>query len=88
MGEHNGKHGLSQVGESFIAGVLSHYNALFHFLCPSPNSLRRIEPSSYVGAYNFWSIENKEAPIRLMNPSTPKSKVTNFEIKSLDHTAN
>lgn len=71
-----------------MAGILDNYNALYHFLCPSLNSMRRIAPSSYVGAYKFWSIENKEAPIRLLYNEKPFSSVTHFEIKSLDHTAN
>ena len=88
MGDPERRFGLSEDAEAFIAGIQKHYSALFHFLTPSPNSLRRIKPSSCVGAYNFWSIENKEAPIRLLLPDKPKALVTNFEIKSFDHTSN
>jgi glutamine synthetase len=72
-----------------MAGILKHYDALFHFLCPSPNSLKRIDVSSFVGAYKIWGIENKEAPLRVVIPLKPSEEgVQHFEIKSFDHTAN
>lgn len=37
-----GNYGVSEVGESFMAGILKYYDALLHFLTPSPNSLRRL----------------------------------------------
>jgi len=83
---------MSEKGEAFIAGILAGYDALLHFLCPTTNSMRRLEPSMFSGAYKFWSIENKEAPIRVtrsfVNNKIDDNIVTNFEIKSLDHTAN
>lgn len=42
MGDRNRKYRISEIGESFMAGLLDNYPALFHFLCPHPNSLRRI----------------------------------------------
>jgi glutamine synthetase len=65
-GDKSRKYGISEAIESFMAGILSQYSALFHFLCPSINSMRRIMPTSCVGAYKFWGIENKEAPLRLL----------------------
>lgn len=87
-GEHNRNYKLGEAAESFIAGIQKNYEALFHFLCPHPNSLRRIKPELFCGAYNFWSIENKEAPIRVLEPNTPGGVCTHFEIKSLDHLTN
>ena len=43
-GEPTRRYGISEALESFMAGILAHYGALFHFLCPSPNSMRRISP--------------------------------------------
>lgn len=72
-----------------MAGILKHYDAVFHFLCPSPNSLKRIEVSSFVGAYKIWGIENKEAPMRVVIPlKASEEGVQHFEIKSFDHTTN
>ena len=50
--------------------------------------MKRIEPTKFVGAYQFWGIENREAPIRLVYPYNVNEEITNFEIKTLDHTAN
>ena len=88
MGDSNRKYNLSEDGESFMAGILANYSSLFHFLCPTPNSVRRIKPSAFSGAYKVWSVENKEAPIRLLSPNKPGGMASHFEIKSLDHTAN
>mmetsp|Transcript_23397 Transcript_23397/g.23028 ORF Transcript_23397/g.23028 Transcript_23397/m.23028 type:complete len:83 (+) Transcript_23397:649-897(+) len=34
--------GISEEGEYFMAGILSHLNAIVHFLAPSSNSLKRL----------------------------------------------
>ena len=71
-----------------MAGILRHYDALIHLLSPSPNSLRRLVPDFCSGVYKIWGIENREAPIRLIEPDKPSDTVSHFEIKTLDHTAN
>lgn len=71
-----------------MAGILDSFNPLLHFLCPSPNSLRRLDSTNAVGVYKFWTVENEEAPIRLCKSTNEKIGVSSFEIKSLDHTAN
>lgn len=68
LGDKNGNYGLSAEGEYFMAGILHHYNALLHLLAPSPNSQRRFEPDFCSGVYKFWGIENREAPLRLIEP--------------------
>ena len=88
IGDPTSRLGVSPDAESFIAGILNNYEALFHFLCPSPNSIRRMLPSKWVGVYKCWGVENKEAPIRLCSSSKASEKFSNFEIKSFDHTAN
>lgn len=70
MGNSKTKYGLSDAGESFMAGILKYYDALVHFLSPSPNSIRRLEAQNFVGCYKVWGIENKEAPLRLITPLT------------------
>ena len=66
LGDSERKYGLSRDGEAFMAGILEHYNALCHFMSPSPCSLHRISPESWTGGYKIWGVENKEAPIRLL----------------------
>jgi glutamine synthetase len=88
LGDKNGKYGLSEAGQAFIGGILNSFEPLSHILAPHPNSMRRIIPSFWVGAYKFWGIENKEAPIRVCEPWNNDGVITHFEIKTLDHTAN
>jgi len=78
---------LSSVGESFIAGILAHLPAVMVFTAGNPNSYRRLQPSTWSGAYCFWGVSNKEAPLRLLGlPGDPSS--INVELKTVDGTAN
>ena len=80
-------HGLSELGERFVAGVLRHLPALLAFVAPSPNSYRRIAPSSWAGAYTCWGWHNREAPLRVVgSPGQPGS--VNCELKPFDAAAN
>ena len=45
-------------------------------------------PEFCVGSYKYWGYENREAPIRVVGPIRPTDTFNNFEVKSLDHTAN
>ncbi|XP_074276487.1 protein fluG [Silene latifolia] len=83
------KHGMSKVGEEFMAGVLSHLPAILAFTAPNPNSYDRIQPNTWSGAYQCWGKENREAPLRTAcPPGIPDGLVSNFEIKSFDGCAN
>lgn len=88
FGDSSRNYGISEDGEAFMAGILKNYSALLPFLAPSANSMKRILPSYFVGAYKYWGIENKEAPIRLPKPLYKSDPVSNFEIKTLDNTTN
>lgn len=56
--------------------------AMVSILCPTYNGLKRLLPSACVGAFVGWGLENKEAPLRML------PNQNNFELKTLDHTAN
>ncbi|RAL51658.1 hypothetical protein DM860_010376 [Cuscuta australis] len=73
------RHGISKVGEEFMAGVLHHLPSIMAFTAPIPNS----------GAYQCWGKQNREAPIRTAGaPIVPNGVVTNFEVKVFDGCAN
>ncbi|KAK8491708.1 hypothetical protein V6N12_059842 [Hibiscus sabdariffa] len=83
------QHGMSKVGEEFMAGVLDHLPSILAFTAPLPNSYDRIQPNTWSGAYQCWGKENREAPIRTAcPPGIPNGFVSNFEIKSFDGCAN
>lgn len=88
MGDETTPYGLSEAGEGFMAGIFNSYNAILHFLAPSPNSLKRLQPQKCVGSYCVWGLENRDAPLRLIAPAKSRGAVQHFEIKSMDHSAN
>jgi glutamine synthetase len=51
-----------------MAGLLNNLSALIHFLAPSHNSIKRIQPLQEVGVYKYWGVNNKEAPLNLLMP--------------------
>ena len=78
---------LSEVSCYFIAGILEHLPALMAITTPSTNSYRRVKPHSWVGAYNCWGYDNREAAVRVpTNPIAPHH--THFELKTVDSSAN
>ncbi|KNA07938.1 hypothetical protein SOVF_167260 [Spinacia oleracea] len=82
-------HGMSKVGEEFMAGVLFHLPAILAFTAPNPNSYDRIQPDTWSGAYHCWGKENREVPLRTAcPPGVADGLVSNFEIKSFDGCAN
>ncbi|XP_012082484.2 protein fluG isoform X2 [Jatropha curcas] len=83
------KHGISSVGEQFMAGVLHHLPSILAFTAPLPNSYDRIQPNTWSGAYQCWGKENREAPLRTAcPPGISDGLVSNFEIKAFDGCAN
>ncbi|XP_023543403.1 type-1 glutamine synthetase 1-like [Cucurbita pepo subsp. pepo] len=87
--EGSSQHGMSAVGEEFMAGVLHHIPAILAFICPIPNSYARLQPNTWSGAYQCWGKDNREAPIRTAcPPGIREGSVSNFEIKSFDGCAN
>ncbi|KAM7255074.1 hypothetical protein ACFE04_020315 [Oxalis oulophora] len=83
------RHGMSDVGEEFMAGVLSHLPSILAFTAPVPNSYDRITPNTWSGAYQCWGKENREAPLRTAcPPGIEDGLVSNFEIKAFDGCAN
>ncbi|CAN7128400.1 unnamed protein product [Brassica rapa subsp. narinosa] len=82
-------HGMSSIGEEFMAGVLFHLPSIFAVLAPLLNSYDRIQPNTFSGAFQCWGKENREAAIRTASPpGAPDGLVTNFEIKACDGSTN
>ncbi|KAH7512035.1 hypothetical protein FEM48_Zijuj12G0047800 [Ziziphus jujuba var. spinosa] len=82
-------HGISKIGEEFMAGVLNHLPSIMAFIAPVPNSYDRIQPNTWSGAYQCWGKDNREAPLRTAcPPGIQHGSVSNFEIKTFDGCAN
>jgi len=78
---------LSPIESSFLASVLANLPALTALTLPIPASYKRMIDGVWSGGtYVNWGTENREAPIRLSNATSPSSR--NFEIRFVDGTAN
>ena len=84
----SGRYGLTERGESIMAGLLEALPALLAIGAPTPGSYLRLQPSRWAGAYQVWGKENREAALRLIEggPSTPGA--ANVELKCFDSSAN
>jgi glutamine synthetase len=85
----DGPHGMTEVGESFIAGVLAQLPALMAIGAPSAASYLRLRPSVWAGAYACWGLENREAAMRFVSGMSGSRQATaNCEVKCFDQSAN
>ncbi len=66
--------------------MLEHLQALPAVTLPIPPSFNRVSDHNWAGGtYICWGSENREAPIRLVNESSPSSR--RFEMRFVDATA-
>ncbi|KAJ3575762.1 hypothetical protein NP233_g883 [Leucocoprinus birnbaumii] len=78
---------MSKAESAFLAGVIEHLPALPAITLPTPASYKRVADGVWSGGtYVHYGTENREAPIRLTNATSPKSR--NFEMRFVDGTAN
>jgi glutamine synthetase len=83
------RHGLTDAGESFLAGILDALPALSAVGAPSVASYGRLVPSHWAGAYGCWGLENREAAIRFVTGSAgARRQRANAEVKCFDASAN
>lgn len=76
-------------GASYIAGLLRDLPALAAVTAPSQGSLARLRPGYFAGAFAFWGVENREAPLRYIPGSALLgADHANVELKTSDASAN
>ena len=76
-------------GARFLGGLLRDLAAIAAVSAPSVPSLLRRRPGYFAGAYQFWGVENREAPLRYV----PSSRFigtdrANVELKASDASGN
>ncbi|WP_191984481.1 type I glutamate--ammonia ligase [Amycolatopsis eburnea] len=76
-------------GAGYLAGLLRDLPALTAITAPSVPSTLRLRPGYFAGAYAFWGVENREAPLRYV-PGSPLLGAghANVELKTSDASAN
>lgn len=76
-------------GAAYIAGLLRDLPAVAAVTAPSQGSLARLRPGYFAGAYGFWGVENREAPLRYVPGSAFLGEDhANVELKTSDASAN
>lgn len=81
-------HGMTEAGQSAIAGVVRGLPEARGVLCGSIVSGLRMRPGNWAGAYACWGTENREAAVRFVagGPGSPRGG--NAEVKIVDPSAN
>jgi glutamine synthetase len=84
-----GPEGPGPEGAAYVAGLLRDLPALAAVTAPSLGSLARLRPGFFAGAFGFWGVENREAPLRYVPGSTLLgADHANVELKTSDASAN
>jgi glutamine synthetase len=84
-----GPEGPGTEGAAYIAGLLRDLPAVAAITAPTIGSMARLRPGFFAGAFAFWGVENREAPLRFV-PGSPLlgSDHANIELKTSDASAN
>jgi glutamine synthetase len=76
-------------GARFLGGLLRELPAIAAVSAPSVPSLLRRRPGYFAGAYQFWGVENREAPLRYVPASSfIGTERANVELKASDASGN
>ncbi len=76
-------------GARFLGGLLRDLPAIAAVSAPSIPSLLRRRPGYFAGAYQFWGVENREAPLRYIPASAfIGADQANVEVKASDASGN
>jgi glutamine synthetase len=76
-------------GAGWVGGLLRDLRALAAITAPSVPSLARLRPGYWASAYQFWGVENREAPLRYVPGSALLgADHANVELKVSDASAN
>ena len=82
-------YGMAPEARAFLAGLLAELPALLGVVCGSPVSFLRLGPSRWTGVYGCWGLENREAPLRLIQGSrSTRPRGANVELKPVDASGN
>jgi glutamine synthetase len=82
-------YGLSEIGRSFMAGVLAHARGMSAILAPTVNSYKRLTPGYEAPTYLTWGRTNRSALIRVPKVSPGKSvEGTRAEVRCPDPSSN
>lgn len=82
------KYNLSDIGKSYIAGILKHAPEMIAILAPWVNSYKRLVPGYEAPVYIAWSRRNRSALVRVPMYQPGKEVATRMELRCPDPSGN
>ncbi|MFA6431530.1 MAG: glutamine synthetase family protein [Candidatus Margulisiibacteriota bacterium] len=82
------KYSLSDIGKSYIAGILKHAPEMISILAPWVNSYKRLVPGYEAPVYIAWSRRNRSALVRVPMYQPGKEAATRMELRCPDPSGN
>jgi len=82
------KYHLSDIGKSYIAGILKHAPEMSALLAPWVNSYKRLVPGYEAPVYIAWSRRNRSALVRVPMYQPGKEIATRMELRCPDPSGN
>ncbi|MFH1710029.1 MAG: glutamine synthetase family protein [bacterium] len=82
------KYHLSDIGKSYIAGILKHAPEIISLLAPWINSYKRLVPGYEAPVYIAWSRRNRSALVRVPMYLPGKEVATRMELRCPDPSGN
>ncbi|MFH1709798.1 MAG: glutamine synthetase, partial [bacterium] len=82
------KYHLSDIGKSYIAGILKHAPEIISLLAPWVNSYKRLVPGYEAPVYIAWSRRNRSALVRVPMYLPGKEVATRMELRCPDPSGN
>lgn len=86
--DENGDHGLSNIGQSFIAGQLAHARGMCAILAPLVNSYKRLVPGFEAPTAINWGRIHRQALIRVPRPGKNPQQSMRIELRCTDPSCN
>jgi glutamine synthetase len=63
-------HGMSELMQHYLAGLLTHASEVTYFLAPYINSYKRFAKGTFAPTKAIWSVDNRTAGYRVVAPDT------------------
>ncbi|MEM6637299.1 MAG: glutamine synthetase family protein [Pseudomonadota bacterium] len=66
----DGSHGMSELMENYVAGLIKYAPDITFFMAPYVNSYKRFAPGTFAPTKTAWSVDNRTAGYRLVGEGT------------------